>query len=80
MRDATRAAPRRFQRLAGLAKLCQILRQSLRRLFAGRARLPVGLDARIRRDIGYPDDGIIGPSDVRTAFDRKLLERGQPWP
>ncbi len=80
MSDVIIAAPGRFQRLSGPAKLCRFLRQDLRRLFAGRARSPDGLDAWIRSDIGYPDDGLIGVRDVRAAFDRKLLERGQPWP
>ncbi|MBC7284316.1 hypothetical protein [Hoeflea sp.] len=80
MRDATRAAPGRFQRLFGPAKLCRVLRSGLRRLLAGRGKAPAGLDAWIRRDIGLAEDGPIGVADVRAAFDRKLLERGQPWP
>ncbi|MBU4529846.1 MAG: hypothetical protein KUA43_02740 [Hoeflea sp.] len=77
MRDQTRAAPGRFQRLSGAVKLCRLF---CRRLLAGRPRAPAGLDARTRCDIGYPGDGLIGVSDVRAAFDRKLLESGQPWP
>ena len=77
MRDQIRAAPGRLQRLCGAAKLCLAF---CRRLLAGRPRLPAGLDARARRDIGLAEDGLTGVSDVRAAFDRKLLERGQPWP
>jgi len=77
MRDETRAAPGRFQRLSGAAKLCWLF---CRRLAAGQPRAPAGLDARTRRDIGLAEDGLTGVSDVRAAFDRRLLERGQPWP
>ena len=77
MRDPTRYAPGRFQRLCGVAKLCRCLA----RLLGGRARVSApALDARMRRDIGLPLDGPMGVSDVRADFDRRLSHRGQPWP
>lgn len=36
------------------------------------------LDDGSRHDRGVPVDAMMGVSDVRTAFYRKLLERGQP--
>ncbi|KGF67549.1 hypothetical protein LL06_21645 [Hoeflea sp. BAL378] len=77
MRDQTSAPQSRFRRLFGLAKLCR----ALGRLIEGRATVRhCEHDAWLRRDIGLAPDGRIGVSDVRAAFDRKLVERGQPWP
>lgn len=77
MRDQSRAARGPVQRFSAPAKLCRFLA----RLLGGRASVsaPV-LDDRLRRDIGLPLDGRMGVSDVRAAFDRKLLEGGQPLP
>lgn len=61
--------------LRGLAKLCQ--------LFAGGVDSRKGLaiktlDRKLKHDIGVEIDGEMGVAEVRQAFYRKMLERGQP--
>jgi len=64
-----------FAWLRGLAKLCQRISGGV----DGRKGPAINaLDDKLKRDIGVETDGKMGVGEVRQAFYRKMLERGQP--